>query len=209
MARMIGPRCRLCRREGMQLFLKGERCFTDKCSLKRRPYPPGIHGPVKKPRLSIYGLQLREKQKAKRIYGVMEKQFKRYFEIARKMPGNTGENLLSILERRLDNVVFRLGFAISRSQARQMVSHGNVLVNGRKVDIPSYLVKEGDLIKIKEKLKDNPFLRYALQRRERSPLPDWLYFNPEKLEGKILRLPQRKDVTYPIQENLIVELYSK
>jgi len=209
MARYTGPKCRLCRREGMQLFLKGERCYTEKCSLKRRPYPPGIHGPVKKPRLSIYGLQLREKQKAKRIYGVLERQFRRYFEMARKMTGNTGENLLSILERRLDNVVYRLGFAISRSQARELVSHGHVLVNGRKVDIPSYLVKEGDVVTLKEKMWENSFVKYALQRKDLRPLPEWLSFDPNKKEGRILRLPERKDIVYPIQESLIVELYSK
>ncbi len=209
MARITGPKCRMCRREGMQLFLKGERCLTDKCPVKRRPYPPGFHGPRKKPKLSIYGLQLREKQKAKRIYGVFEKQFMRYFEIARKMSGNTGENLLSLLERRLDNVVYRVGFAMSRAQARQIVSHGHVMVNGRKIDIPSYLVKEGDLISIKDKIKDNPFVKYSLQRKDAKVIPEWLSFDPNKLECRVLRIPERKDITYPIQESLIVELYSK
>jgi small subunit ribosomal protein S4 len=209
MARYTGPKCRLCRREGMQLFLKGDRCFTDKCPLKRRPYPPGFHGPRRRPKLSIYGLQLREKQKAKRIYGVLERQFRRYFEIARKMPGNTGENLLSLLERRLDNIVYRLGFALSRAHARQLVSHGLVLVNGKKVDIPSYLLKEGSVISLKEKVKENPFVKLALQRRDSRPLPEWLSFDENKKEGRVLRLPERKDITYPIQESLIVELYSK
>ncbi len=209
MARYTGPKCRLCRREGMQLFLKGDRCFTDKCPLKRRPYPPGFHGPRRRPKLSIYGLQLREKQKAKRIYGVLERQFRRYFEIARKMPGNTGENLLSLLERRLDNIVYRLGFALSRAHARQLVSHGLVLVNGKKVDIPSYLVKEGSVISLKEKVKENPFVKLALQRRDSRPLPEWLSFDENKKEGRVLRPPERKDITYPIQESLIVELYSK
>ncbi len=209
MARYTGPKCRLCRREGMQLFLKGERCYTEKCPLKRRPYPPGLHGPTKKPRLSIYGLQLREKQRAKRIYGVFERQFRRYFEMARKMPGNTGENLLSILERRLDNVLYRLGFAMSRIQARHFVTHGHVLVNGRKVDIPSYLVKEGEVIKLKEKMLENPFVKYSLQKRDLKPLPEWLFFDENKKEGRVLRLPERKDIPYPIQESLIVELYSK
>jgi small subunit ribosomal protein S4 len=193
----------------MQLFLKGDRCFTDKCPLKRRPYPPGFHGPRRRPKLSIYGLQLREKQKAKRIYGVLERQFRRYFEIARKMPGNTGENLLSLLERRLDNIVYRLGFALSRAHARQLVSHGLVLVNGKKVDIPSYLLKEGSVISLKEKVKENPFVKLALQRRDSRPLPEWLSFDENKKEGRVLRLPERKDITYPIQESLIVELYSK
>jgi len=209
MARYTGPKCRLCRREGMQLFLKGEKCFTEKCPLKRRPYPPGIHGPRKKPRLSIYGMQLREKQKAKRIYGVLEKQFRRYFEMARKMPGNTGENLLSLLERRLDNVVYRLGFAMTRAQARQLVSHGHVLVNGEKVDIPSYLVKEGDVITLKEKTLENPFVKLSLQKRDSRPIPEWLSFDENQKIGRVLRLPERKDIGYPIQESLIVELYSK
>ncbi len=193
----------------MQLFLKSEKCLTEKCPLKRRPYPPGIHGPRKKPRLSIYGMQLREKQKAKRIYGVLEKQFRRYFHMARRMAGNTGENLLSILERRLDNVVYRLGFATSRAHARQLVSHGHVLVNGKKIDIPSYLVKEGDEIGLKERAIENPFVKLSLQKRDSRTIPDWLSFDESKKVGKVLRLPERKDITYPIQESLIVELYSK
>ncbi len=210
MARYTGPKCKLCRREGEKLFLKGDRCFTDKCAFERRRYPPGMHGPTRRrQKLSIYGLQLREKQKVKRIYGVLETQFRRYFEMARTMGGNTGENLLSILERRLDNVVYQLGFAQSRAQARQFVAHGHVLVNGRKVDIPSFLVNVGDVISLKEKIRNNPAVQAALTSKDPNQVPAWLSLNKEKYEGKVLRLPVREDITHPIKERLIVELYSK
>ncbi len=210
MARYRGPKCKLCRREGEKLFLKGDRCYTDKCAFERRKYPPGIHGPSQARRkLSIYGMQLREKQKVKRIYGVLETQFRRYFEMARSMSGNTGENLLSILERRLDNTLYQLGFALSRDHARQLVSHGHVLLNGRKTDIPSLLVTTGDVITLKEKAKKNPFVQQAIQSKDESLVPAWLSLNKEKMEGKVLRLPTREDIKYPVKETLIVELYSK
>lgn len=209
MAKYTGPVCRLCRREGKKLFLKGERCLTDKCAFEKRKYPPGIHGPTARRKLSIYGLQLREKQKAKRIYGVLESQFKRYFDMARKMPGNTGENLLSLLERRLDNVIHHLGFASSRKAARQLVAHGHVIVNGRKVDIPSYLVSEGDVISIREKSRENVFIKENFEKKNVEDLPSWLSLNKETWEGKVLRIPVREDVSHPIKESLIIELYSK
>lgn len=209
MARYTGPKCKLCRREGEKLFLKGDRCYTSKCAFERRRYPPGVHGPTSRRKLSIYGLQLREKQKVKRIYGVLEAQFKRYFELARKMPGNTGENLLTLLERRLDNVVYQLGFAESRAQARQFVRHGHVRVNDRKVDIPSYLVKEGDVISVKEKSRNIPAIVKSLEARDLQALPAWLSLDKEKFEGRVVRLPVRADITHPINERLIVELYSK
>jgi len=210
MARYRGPVCRICRREGEKLFFKGERCFTDKCSFQKRRYPPGFHGPEKKTKkLSIYGMQLREKQKVKRIYGVLEAQFRRYFELARRMGGNTGENLLSILERRLDNVVYQLGFALSRRQARQLVAHGHIQVNGRKVDIPSYLVEEGDEIAIAPKSKDIPSVAYSLEKRDERAIPSWLSLDKSNMRGKVERLPKREDVTHPVNERLIVELYSK
>jgi len=209
MARYTGPKCKLCRREGEKLFLKGERCYTSKCAFERRRYPPGVHGPTSRRKLSIYGMQLREKQKVKRIYGVLETQFKKYFELARKMPGNTGENLLTLLERRLDNVVYQLGFAESRAQARQFVRHGHIRVNGRKVDIPSYLVKEGDVISVKEKSRNIPAIVKSLEARDLQALPAWLSLDKEKFEGRVVRLPVRADITHPINERLIVELYSK
>jgi len=209
MARYTGPKCRLCRREGEKLYLKGDKCYTDKCPFERRRYPPGVHGRSRASKMSIYGMQLREKQKVKRIYGVLEAQFRRYFDIARRMGGNTGANLLTLLERRLDNVVYRLGFAKSRAQARQLVSHGHVLVNGNKVDIPSYLVKVGDVITLKEKSKKIPFVIEAQEELDLQALPTWLTLNKEKMEGSVVRLPEREDITHPINERLIVELYSK
>jgi len=211
MARYTGPKCRLCRREGTKLYLKGEKCFTSKCPLEKRPYPPGVHGRAKaRAKKSVYGEQLREKQKVKRIYGVLERQFSRYFEIAQNMPGNVGENLLSLLESRLDNVVYRAGFAHSRSMARQLVSHGHVLVNGKKVDIPSYLVKPGDVVSLKEKIRENIEVKKAMEWRRKSPsaLPTWLELLND-YEVKVIRTPQRSDITYPINERLIVEFYSK
>jgi len=208
MGRYRGPVCRLCRREGMKLFLKGERCLTDKCSLTRRPYLPGQHGKTK-PKLSVYAQQLREKQKVKRIYGILEKQFKNYFRKAQRSKGVTGEILLQFLERRLDSVVYNLGFAVSRRQARQIVRHGHIRVNDHKVDIPSYLVKPGDLIKVVGK---ESYINFIKQNREickDRQIPGWLELNEEKLEAKVLRLPLRSDIMLPIKESLIVELYSK
>ncbi len=209
MARYTGPKCRLCRREGEKLYLKGIKCYTDKCPFNKRRYPPGIHGKSSRRKITIYGMQLREKQKVKRIYGVLEGQFRRYFELARKMGGNIGENLLSILERRLDNVVYRLGFASSRSQARQLVTHGHVIVDGRKVNIPSYLVKPGQVITLKDKAKKFGFVQEALQGKDPNALPAWLSLDKDNYKGTILRMPIRSDITHPINERLIVELYSK
>jgi len=208
LARYTGPVCRLCRREGVKLFLKGERCYTDKCALERRPYPPGQHGQMRIKKTD-YGILLREKQKLKRIYGILEKQFHRYFEEAVRLKGITGENLLMLLERRLDNVVYRMGFANSRRQARQLVRHGHVLVNDEKVDIPSYLVEVGDIIKIREKSKDIPFIKEALEAVARRGVPSWLEVDKERLEGRVKALPTRDEIAIPVQEQLIVEFYSK
>ncbi len=209
MARYTGPKCRLCRREGEKLYLKGAKCYTDKCPFNKRRYPPGVHGRERRRKMTIYGMQLREKQKVKRIYGVLEGQFRRYFELARRMGGNIGENLLSILERRLDNVVYRLGFASSRAQARQLVAHGHVLVDGKKVDIPSFLVKPGQEITLKEKSKKIPFVVESLQEKDPNAVPTWLELDKAEMKGRVLRLPVRADITHPINERLIVELYSK
>ncbi len=210
MAKYTGPRCRLCRREGMKLFLKGERCFTDRCAFERRSYPPGQHGQAQiRVKRSDYGIRLREKQKVKRIYGVSEKQFSRYFDRADRMRGQTGHNLLSLLERRLDNVVYRLGFASSRTQARQMVAHGLFLVNGRSVDIPSYLVKVGDTIELKEKYRQNQAIVDNLEAVVRRGVPQWLELDKDNFKGTVKALPTREDITMPIQEQLIVEFYSR
>ncbi len=209
MARYTGPVCRLCRREGEKLYLKGDRCYTDKCAFERRRYPPGVHGRDRRTKLSIYGMQLREKQKVKRMYGLLETQFKHLFEKARKMPGNTGENLLSLLERRLDNVVYRLGFAKSRRQARQLVNHGHIMVNGRKVDIPSFLVRVGDVISVKPKSRSLKVIKEALEDKDINSVPTWLVLDKNNFEGRVVRLPERSDITHPINENLIVEFYSK
>src|SRR5512141_257410 len=184
MARYIGPVCRLCRREGMKLFLKGERCYTEKCAIEKRNLPPGQHGKARKAKLVGYGLQLREKQKVKRIYGVLENQFRHYFETAERTRGITGEMLLQLLERRLDNVVYRLGLATSRPQARQLVRHGHFLINGKKVDVPSYSLKAGDV-------------------------PAWLSFDANTITGRVVSMPTREQINLPVQEQLIVELYSK
>jgi small subunit ribosomal protein S4 len=208
MARYTGPVCRLCRRTGEKLYLKGEKCFTNKCPFEKRPYPPGQHGPLqRKVKLSIYGQQLREKQKVKWMYGMLEAQFKRFFRIAQHMPGNTGENFLSLLERRLDNVVFRAGFAKNRGQARQFVRHGHILVNGEKVDIPSYIVKVGDVIQVADHFKNNSELQSALKMNR--PSPSWLSIDKNALRAQVVRLPQREDITAPINERLIVEFYSR
>jgi small subunit ribosomal protein S4 len=208
LARYLGPSCRLCRREGIQLYLKGDRCYTDKCAIERRHYPPGQHG-QRRGKLSDYGLQLREKQKVKRIYGVLEKQFRSYFEKAERQKGVTGTNLLVLLERRLDNVVYRLGFANSRAQARLMVRHGQIMVNGGKVSLPSFLVKKGDAIQVTEKSRNLPIIRDALEAVARRGLPAWVDLTKEEALGKVVMMPTREDITMPIQEHLIVELYSK
>ena len=206
MARYKDEQCRICRREGQKLFLKGDRYYSDKCSVSRRNYAPGDHG-QKKTKLSEYGTQLREKQKTKAYYGVGEKQFRKYFEMASNKKGVTGENLLQILESRLDNVVYRLGFGTSRAQARQFVNHGQFEVNGQKVDIPSYLVKAGDVITVRENKKDNVTIKANVENAR--PVPAWLELNNETLSGKVVRLASREDVDIAIEEHLIVELYSK
>jgi small subunit ribosomal protein S4 len=208
MSRYIGPVCRQCRREGTKLFLKGDRCYTEKCSVERRAYPPGQHGQGRG-RVSDYGLQLREKQKVKRMYGVQEAQFRLTMTAATRMRGRAGENLLSLLERRLDNVVFRLGFATSRAEARQLVRHGHFEVDGRTVDIPSYRVKAGQKIRLREGSRQITRITEALAALERRSLPGWLELDPEQFEGVVKSLPTREDITMPIQEQLIVELYSR
>ena len=208
MARYREAKCKLCRREGAKLFLKGDKCYMDKCPFNKRPVAPGQHGADRK-KVSEYGLQLREKQKTKRIYGVLEGQFRAYYEKADRMKGITGENMLSLLERRLDNVVYRMGVAVSRSQARQLVTHAHFTVNGRSVDIASYQVKVGDVIAVKETKKSTPYFE-ALKGTARSgKMPKWLDFDTEKLEGKIIALPTREDIDSQITEQMIVELYSK
>jgi len=208
MSRYKDEQCRICRREGQKLFLKGSRCYSDKCSVARRNYAPGQHG-QKKTKLSEYGTQLREKQKTKAFYGVGERQFRKYFEMASNKKGITGENLLQILESRLDNVVYRLGFGTSRAQARQMVTHGNFEVNGKKVDIASYLVKAGDTVAVREIRKGNPTIKANVEENVARPVPEWLEMNGEKLSGKVVRLAAREDIDIQVEEHLIVELYSK
>ena len=209
MARYTGPVCRLCRRERMKLFLKGDRCFKEKCAVERRNYPPGQHGTRRGRRTLGYGLQLREKQKVKRIYGVLESQFRKYFEEADRRKGITGENLLVMLERRLDNVVYSLGFAASRAQARQLVRHGHVEVDGRKISIPSYQVKAEQTVVVKEASRKNPLIRSSVETARGRGVPEWLELDAENVSGKVLRLPTREDIRLPIQEQLIVELYSR
>lgn len=208
MARYTGADCRLCRREGSKLFLKGDRCYSDKCAVERRPYPPGEAG-KKRIKESEYRIQLREKQKTKRTYGLLERQFRGYYDIANRQQGITGENLLRILESRLDNVVYRLGFAKSRDEARQIVRHGHINVNGRRVDIPSFRVRPGDLISVGIKAKDLLVIKTALISSERTEVPSWLEVDIEKLQGSILALPNRDQIDLDVQEQLIVELYSK
>ena len=200
-------KCKLCRREGAKLFLKGDKCYLDKCPFNKRPLPPGQHGAGRK-KVSEYGQQLREKQKVKRIYGVQEGQFHHYYEIAEAKKGITGENMLQLLERRLDNVVFRMGIGASRTQARQIVNHAHLAVNGRTVTVPSYIVKVGDVITVKENRKNNKFFE-QVKTMKVANMPKWLEFDPEKLEGKVLALPTREDVDSQIAEHMIVELYSK
>ncbi len=206
MARYTGPSCRLCRREGMKLYLKGERCYTDKCAVSRRGTPPGQHG-ARRTKVSNYGLQLREKQKVKRYYGVLETQFRNYYAMAEKQAGITGDNFLSILETRLDNVIYRLGFAASRKEGRQLVRHGHFTLNGHKANIPSMLVKPGDIIDAKEKSKSSPKLKELKEKAV--TVPKWLEVDVEKLQGKVVALPSREDIELPIEEHLIVELYSR
>ena len=208
MARYTGPSCRLCRRENTELFLKGDRCYTDKCAIKRRNYAPGQHGQGRT-KTSDYGVQLREKQKVKRLYGLLEKQFRSYFERADRMKGVTGENLLMLLERRLDNVVYRLGFASSRAEARQLVRHGHFVMNGRKATIPSMQVKGGDCIELKEKSRAVVSINEALDAVVRRGVPQWLELERDAFKGTAKNLPVREDIVTPIQEQLIVELYSK
>ncbi len=206
MSRYTDASCRLCRREGQKLFLKGERCYSTKCAIEKRNFPPGQHGQGRK-KVSDYGLQLREKQKAKRFYGLQETQFRNLFDKAARKKGITGENLLILLETRLDNVVFRLGFASSRKEARQLVTHGHFTVNGKKVDIPSYEVKAEDVIKVKEKSTNSP--KFKEIKDMAITVPSWMTVDVEKLEGKVVALPARGDIDTPVAEHLIVELYSK
>ena len=208
MARYKDSVCRLCRRENLKLFLKGERCYTDKCAIERRNYPPGQHGQARK-KFSEYSIQLREKQKVKRLYGLLESQFRRTFSEAARTRGITGETLLVLLERRLDNVAYRLGFASSRPEARTLVRHGHVLVNGRKVNIPSYSVRVGDVVSVKEKSRQATRVLSALEGVQRRGVPDWAELDRETYSGRIKLLPTRSDITMPINEKLIVELYSK
>lgn len=210
MSRYTGPVCRLCRREGEKLFLKGLRCFTDKCAIERRNYPPGQHGlsRSRRRRLSDYGVRLREKQKVKRIYGLAEGQFRNLFDRALRTPGVTGENLVVALESRLDNIVYRLGFAPSRKAARQLVRHRHVLVKGRPVDVPSYVVRPGEEIRLKEKSREMPMVREAMER-QRDLLPSWLTVDDKTMSGQMLQRPTRADIPLAVQEQLIVELYSR
>lgn len=207
MATYREAKCRLCRREGAKLFLKGDKCYNGKCPFEKRPVAPGTHGAGRK-KVSEYGQQLREKQKVKRIYGVQEGQFRTYYEKADRMKGITGENMLSLLERRLDNVVYRMGICASRAQARQLVNHGHFTVNGKKVNIPSYIVKAGDVVAVKESKASNKYFE-EVKASKVANLPKWLEFNPEKLEGKVVALPVREDIDSQIAEHMIVELYSK
>jgi len=208
LARYTESVCRLCRRENLKLFLKGERCYTDKCAIERRNYPPGQHGQGR-PKFSEYSIQLREKQKVKRMYGLLEKQFRRTFAEASRTKGITGETLLILLERRLDNVAYRLGFATSRAEARTLVRHGHVLVNGKKVNIPSYTVRAGDVVSVKEPSRQLGRVQSAMEGAQRRGVPDWAEVDRDACSGKIKILPTRSDVTMPINEKLIVELYSK
>lgn len=209
MARYIDAVCRLCRRQTEKLFLKGTKCYTEKCPVARRAYAPGQHGEARKQKLSNYGMQLKEKQKVRRMYGVLERQFRKYFKIASRTKGVTGKVLLQLLERRLDNVIFRLGLAVSRAQARQIVRHNHVHVNSRRVNIPSYLVEKDDLVSIKTKEKPLKKIKENLESSSGRAIPVWVAFDPASFSAKILRLPEKDDLKEPIQEQLIVELYSK
>ena len=208
MARITGKVCKLCRREGMKLFLKGQRCFSEKCGINRRDYPPGVHA-QKRTKVTDYGLHLREKQKLKRIYGVLERQFRLYFKEAERQRGNTGEILLSLLERRLDNVVLASGFALSRNHARQMINHGHFRVNGRKVDIASYRVRPGDKVSTMEREKTKKLVSEAVEVNKSQVVPDWLKVTGDAMETEVVSIPRREHVPHPIQEQLIIELCSK
>lgn len=208
MAKYTDAKCRLCRREGGKLFLKGEKCFSDKCPVEKRPYAPGQHG-QRRGRSSDYGVQLREKQKVRRIYGVLEGQFHRYYEAADRSKGVTGEVLLQLLERRLDNIIYRMGFGASRAEARQVVRHNHILVNGRKVNIPSYSVKAGDVIEVAQKAKDDLRVRAAVEATESRGFPEWMEVDSKALKGTVKALPARSDLPSEINEHLIIELYSK
>lgn len=208
MARYTGPVCRLCRREGQKLYLKGDKCYSDKCPVTRRNYAPGQHGQGRRVKMSNYGIQLREKQKVRRHYGILESKMRKYYDMSENMQGKTGENLLRILELRLDNVVYRLGFAESRAEARQLVTHGHFTVNGRKVDIPSYLTSVGDSIQVKDKSKNSPKFKGLIERHQGNTKP-WLQVDVEKMQGSLISEPTREDIDLPIEEHLIVELYSK
>jgi len=208
MARYTENKCKLCRREGMKLFLKGQRCFTDKCALSRRDYPPGVHA-QRRSKVTDYGLHLREKQKLKRIYGLLERQFRLCFKDAERLKGNTGENLLSLIERRLDNVVLASGFALSRNQARQMINHGHFRVNERRVDIPSFRVRPGDKVTIRDNQKTKKMVGEAVEVNKSQVVPDWLSVNAEPVQAEVMANPRRDHVPHPIQEQLIIELCSK
>jgi len=208
LARYTDARCRLCRREGTKLYLKGDRCYTPKCAIGRRAFPPGQQGPSRR-KVTEYGLQLREKQKVRRIYGVMETQFRNYFRKAERQPGVTGENLLRLLERRFDNVIYRLGLGASRVEARQLIRHGHFTINGRKVNIPSYLVRVGDVIGIRERSKSMSRIRENLERATENNPPAWLEYDSERSVGRVVALPTREHIDIPVQESLVVELYSR
>ncbi len=209
MARYTDPVCRLCRREGIKLFLKGERCYTDKCAIERRNYAPGQHGQGRRRKISEYAVQLREKQRLKRMYGLLEKQFRRYFDMAERSRDVTGEALVTLLERRLDNMVYRLGMANSRAEARQLIRHRHFMVNGRRVNIPSYLTKAEDQISVVEKSRSKDLFRTAMEISQKRGVPAWLEIDAENFTGKILKLPDRDELTIPVNERLVVELYSK
>ena len=210
MARYNGPVCRLCRREGMKLFLKGERCHTEKCAIEKRNFAPGQHGKDRRPKIVGYGLQLREKQKARRYYGILEGQFRNLFEKAARTKGVTGDNMLNLLERRLDNVIYRMGLGTSRAQSRQIVRHGHIQVNGRKVNIPSFVVKIGDLVEVREKSRENPTILSARDTTAHAPSQNWIETDREALKGRVLSMPRREElVQIQLNEQLIVELYSK
>ena len=209
MARYTGSVCRMCRREGTKLFLKGERCFSSKCALDHRPTPPGQHGQARQRKMSEYGMQLREKQKCRRAYGLLETQFYKTYERATNMKGITGDNLLSLLERRLDNVVYRSGLGASRPQARQLVLHGHILVNGKKVDVPSYTVEENDVITVRAKSKEMLHFKAVREGNASRILPKWLTFNADELTATVVALPVREDIDFALQENMIVEFYSR
>lgn len=209
MARDTGAKCRQCRREGGKLYLKGDRCYTGKCAIDRKSYAPGMHGQARQKKVSEYGVQLREKQKTRRIYGILEKQFRGYFEKAERQQGITGENLLKILERRLDNAVYRLGLGASRVEARQLVRHGHFTVNGHKVDIPSFQIKTGDVIEVREKSKESPRLKELMERAADRTPPQWLEYEADAARGRVVAFPVRDQIDAQVKEHLIVELYSR